>query len=180
MPYDADAKALLLARTYLQGGDGGRAALIEALQLMGWSVRNHQGAVLTAPPPGANTGLALRDYEVEELLWKPADQPTVRIISFAQALAVPFDDADPEELAQDIITTLRKSAGSTQAQQRFWARFIIALGRVSAAGLGELHHGKFRPVLPAALWLFDTSCCSCPHSTARPLLRPVSASRRTA
>lgn len=131
--YDADAQALILARRYLEGGDGSRAALLEALQHMGWGVRNAQGAMIKAPPAGADTGLAMRDYELEELLWSPSEQPTIRLISVAQALAVPFEDADPEELAQDLLDTIRKSADSEQPQQRFWALFIIALGRVSPA-----------------------------------------------
>jgi len=130
---DNDSAALLLARKYLAGGEGSRAALLEALNRMGWSVRNAKDAVLQAPPANANTGLAMRDYELEELLYKPAEQPTVRFISVAQAMAVPFGDADPEELAQDLLETIRKSAESDQPQQRFWARFIAALGRVSPA-----------------------------------------------
>ncbi|MES1168164.1 MAG: hypothetical protein ABUL61_03235, partial [Oleiharenicola lentus] len=133
IPYDADAAPLILARKYLEGGDGSRAALLEALERMGWGVRNVKGEVVKAPPANANTGLAMRDYELEELLWNPVDQPTVRLIAVAQALAVPFEDADPEELAQDIVETIRKGAESEQPQQRFWARFIIALGRVSPA-----------------------------------------------
>lgn len=133
MHYNADETALVLARRYLEGGDGGRAAVLEALQRMGWSVRNAQGTVLKAPAAAADTGLALRDYELEELLWKPSEQPVVRFISVAQALAVPFEDSDPEQLAQDLLDTIRRSAESTQPQQRFWARFIVALGRVSPA-----------------------------------------------
>lgn len=131
--YDADTAALVLARKYLEGGEDGRAAVLEALQRMGWGVRNAQGAMLKAPPAGTDTGLAMRDYELEELLWKPSAQPSIRLISFTQALAVPFEDADPEELAQDLVEAIRKSAASSQPQQRFWARFIIALGRVSPA-----------------------------------------------
>jgi hypothetical protein len=132
-PYDADSTALILARKYFEGGESGRAAALEALQLMGWGVRNAKGTMLIAPPTGKDTGLAMRDYELEELLWKPAEQPSVRLISVAQALAIPFEDADPEELAQDLVETIRKGAESTQPQQRFWARFIAALGRVSPA-----------------------------------------------
>ncbi|WP_129046419.1 hypothetical protein [Oleiharenicola lentus] len=151
--YDADSQALILARRYLEGGDGSRAALLEALQHMGWGVRNAQGAVLKAPPAGSDTGLAMRDYELEELLWNPAEQPTIRFISFAQAIAVPFEDADPEELAQDLVDTLRRSADSTQPQQRFWSRFIIALGRVSAANydLGMPAPAAIIPPNPAQL-----------------------------
>lgn len=133
MSYDADSSALVLARKYLEGGESSRAALLEALQHMGWGVRDAHGAMLQAPLAGTDTGLAMRDYELEELLWKPSEQPSIRFISVAQALAVPFEDADPEELAQDLVETIRKSAESTQAQQRFWARFIVALGRVSPA-----------------------------------------------
>lgn len=131
--YDLDTRALLLARRYMQGGEDGRQALYEALDLMGWSVRDVKNRVLRAPPAGANTGLAMRDHELEELFINPAEQPTVRFISVAQALAVPFEDADPEELAQDLLETIRTSAESSQPQQRFWARFIVALGRVSQA-----------------------------------------------
>lgn len=129
---DSDSAALLLARQYVAGGADSRAALEEALDRMGWSVRDAKGALLKAPRSG-DTGLALRDYEIEELLWKPSEQPSIRLISYAQALAIPLEGADPEELAQDLIETLRKSAASDQPQQRFWARFIIALGRVSPA-----------------------------------------------
>ncbi|ATC65525.1 hypothetical protein CMV30_17090 [Nibricoccus aquaticus] len=134
--YDADAMALILARRYVagEGNADSRIALLDALGRMGWDVRNHPGLITHPAPAGTATGLAMRDYEIDELLWKPADQPTVRFISFAQAVAIPFEDADPEELAQDLLDTLRKSADSDNPQQRFWARFIIALGRVSPSG----------------------------------------------
>ena len=148
--YEADAAAVVLARTYLAGGDGARPALLEALRRMGWGVRNVQGTSVQAPPAGADTGLALRDYEVEELLWKPSEQPSVRLISAAQALAVPFEDADPEELAQDLVAVLRTSAESTQPQQRFWARFIVALGRVSPANYDLLAAAPLAVIPPDA------------------------------
>ena len=134
--YDADAMALILARRYVAGGGNAdsRAALLDALGRMGWDVRNHPGVITHPAPAGTATGLALRDYEIDELLWKPAEQPAVRIISFAQTIAVPFEDADPEELAQDLVDVLRTCANADNPQQRFWARFIIALGRVSQTG----------------------------------------------
>ncbi|MDQ5979941.1 MAG: hypothetical protein QG602_2916 [Verrucomicrobiota bacterium] len=164
--YDADANALILARRYLEGGDGSRAALLEALQHMGWGVRNAQGVVLKAPPAGADTGLAMRDYELEELLWNPAEQPTIRLISVAQALAVPFEDADPEELAQDLVDTIRKSAESGQPQQRFWSRFIIALGRVSPANydLGMPAPAAIIPPDPAQLKRLETEALTNPFA----------------
>lgn len=132
--YDADTAALHLARQYLEGGAEARPAVLQALQRMGWGVRNARGDLITAPPAGTDTGLAMRDYELEELLWRPAEQPSLRLISFAQALAVPMKDADPEELAQELVEALRREADSAQPQRRFWARFIIALGRVGPAG----------------------------------------------
>ena len=130
IPYEGEAAALHLARRYLQGGDDARVALLEALQKMGWGVRDAKGAVLQQPPANANTGLAMRDYEIEELLWNPADLPSIRLISYAQTLAVPLEGADPEELAQALVETVRQSAKSEQPQQRFWGQFLIALGRV--------------------------------------------------
>ena len=131
LPYSADATSLLLAQRYLLGGSDSRVALLEALQRMGWGVRNAKGDILQAAPAGADTGLAMRDYELEELLWKPTEQPAIRLISVAQAMAVPFEGTDAEELAQDLLQTVRDSAESTQPQQRFWGRFILALSRVS-------------------------------------------------
>jgi hypothetical protein len=140
--YDADTMALVLARRYLAGAGNAdsRAAVHDALGRMGWDVRNHAGTITLPAPAGTATGLAMRDYELEELLWKPTEQPAIRLISYAQVLAVPFGDADPEEIAQDLVDVLRKSSNSKNPQQRFWARFIIALGRVSPAGydLSEL------------------------------------------
>jgi hypothetical protein len=143
----ADTTALVLARKYLQGGDDARTAVLQALQLMGWGVRNAKGSVLQAPPAGADTGLAMRDYELDELLWKPGDQPSVRLISAARALAVPFEDADPEALAQDLVETVRQGAVSSQPQQRFWAQYIIALGRVGPAGY-DLAAAAPLPIIP--------------------------------
>jgi hypothetical protein len=134
--YDADAMALILARRYVAGSGNAdsRAALLDALGRMGWDVRNHPGVITHPAPAGTATGLAMRDYEIDELLWKPTEQPTIRFISFAQAIAIPFEDADAEELAQDLLDTLRTCADSDNPQKRFWARFIIALGRVSPTG----------------------------------------------
>jgi len=148
--YDPDALALILARDYLKGGADGRAALVRALSLMGWSVRDLRGAVVHAAPAGADTGLAMRDYELDELMWNPTEQPSIRLISYAQAIAVPFEDVDPEELAQGLVDTLRKGAESAQPQQRFWARFILALGRVGA-GNYDLIGPSPTPVLPLTL-----------------------------
>lgn len=145
--HDPDALALILAREYLQGGEQGRAALVRALGLMGWGVRDLKGAVVHAAPAGADTGLAMRDYEIDELMWRPTEQPGIRLISYAQAIAVPFENADPEELAQDLVGVVRKSAESTQPQQRFWARFIIALGRVSPANY-DLSAPAPPPIVP--------------------------------
>lgn len=149
MPYDPDTAALALARKYLEGGDGARDALVEALGRMGWSVRDRNGVIVKAAPSGADTGLAMRDYELDELLWNPSEQPTIRLISLAQAMAVPFQGgSDPEELAQDIVETIRKSAASSQPQQRFWARFIVALGRASAANYDLLSSAPPSVILP--------------------------------
>ena len=133
MPYDADTIALVLARKYLEGGDGARDALHEALDRMGWGVRNEKGDLLRSPPAGTATGLAMRDYEIEELTWNLDALPAIRLINYAQVLAIPFEADDPETLAQDILLSIRQSAESDQPQQRFWARFIVALGRASAA-----------------------------------------------
>jgi len=149
--WEDEEAAWILAHQYLEGGPESRTALIEALRRMGWSVRTQQGAVLSAPAPGADTGLAMRDYELEELLWSSSAQPALRLISFAQAIAVPFPDADAEELAQDIVTTLRLSALSAQPQQRFWARFILALGRASPANYDLLAPGEYGVLPPAKL-----------------------------
>lgn len=132
--YGEEAEALRLARSYLEGGPDAQAALLEALKRMGWGVRNTTGQVVHAAPAGADTGLAMRDYELDELLWEPSRQPQIRLISMAQALAIPFENADPEEVAQLIVGTVRRSVGSEQPQQRFWGLFVAALGRVNADG----------------------------------------------
>jgi hypothetical protein len=96
MPYDADTIALVLARKYLEGGDGARDALHEALDRMGWGVRNEKGDLLRSPPAGTATGLAMRDYEIEELTWNLDALPAIRLINYAQVLAIPFEADDPE------------------------------------------------------------------------------------
>jgi hypothetical protein len=132
--FSSDDSALWLAMRYLRGGDEAREALGEAVRRMGWSVRDAQGRVIQSAPAGADTRLALWDYEMEELLWNPAEQPAVRLIATAQAMAVPLEGLDPEELAQGLLEAVREAAAARQPQQRFWGQFIIALGRASADG----------------------------------------------
>jgi hypothetical protein len=123
-----DAAALWLARRCAEGGEDARPALVAALDRMGWGVKDREGNLSRTPAIAAPTGLAMRDYEIESLFWNAQEQPGLRLISYARALAVALPTIDPEDLAQGLLDSVRDGAESTEPRRRFWARFIIALG----------------------------------------------------
>jgi len=141
-----DAAAVWLAMRCVEGPETGRPALVAALDRMGWGVKDREGNLLRAPAIAQPTGLAMRDYEIESLFWNAELAPSLRLISYARGLAVTMPNADPEDIAQSLLNSIRAGAESAEPRQRFWARFIIALGMaqddIDLAGPGE------PPVLP--------------------------------
>jgi hypothetical protein len=123
-----DAAAVWLAMRVAEGPETGRPALVAALDRMGWGVKDREGNLTRAPAIAEPTGLAMRDYEIETLFWNHDEQPGVRLITYADVLSVAFPTADPEELAQWLVDSVRAGAASAEPRRRFWARFIIALG----------------------------------------------------
>ncbi|HUG10411.1 MAG TPA: hypothetical protein VMM36_05330 [Opitutaceae bacterium] len=123
-----DGAAVWLAMRCAEGGDDARPALVAALDRMGWGVKDGEDNLVRAPAIAEPTGLAMRDYEIEAVFWNADLQPGMRLISYTRALAVAMPAADPEELAQGLLDSIREGAESSDPQRRFWARFIIALG----------------------------------------------------
>src|SRR5688572_24981313 len=140
-PDEEAAVALKLAQRFIAGGDDARAALHEALGKMGWDVRDMDGKILRAALAGTATGLAMRDYEIEELLWNTDEQLGLRMIVYAEGLSIPFEGANPSALAKDLMKALQASAKSERPQQRFWAYFIDALGRTNQTPYSLLDEG---------------------------------------
>lgn len=138
-----DAAAVWLAMRCAEGGETARPALVAALDRLGWAVKDKDGRVLRLPQLAKPTGLALREHELEMLFWNQEEQPAIRLISYAQTLAVLFPTADAEDLAQGLLDSIRSGAESDNPQRRFWARFIIALGMAQGGndltGPGDPH-----------------------------------------
>ena len=136
-----DGVAVWLAMRCADGGDEAQPALIAALDRMGWGVKDRDGNVRREPRVVPATGLAMRDYEIESVFWNAEQHPGMRLISYTRVLAVAMPEADPEQLAQDLLDAIREGAGSSDPQRRFWARFIIALGMsqngIDLSGPGE-------------------------------------------
>lgn len=159
-----DAAAVWLAMRCVEGPETGRPALIAALDRMGWGVKDREGNLLREPAIAQPTGLAMRDYEIESLFWNADLAPSLRFISYARGLAVTMPNADPEDIVQSLVNSIRTGAESKDPRRRFWARFIIALGMAQdgtdLTGPGE------PPVLPADMETLKAAMPKIPEDVA--------------
>ncbi|HEV2907942.1 MAG TPA: hypothetical protein VGX02_01625, partial [Candidatus Eremiobacteraceae bacterium] len=125
-------QATALARQVLAGGAGARQALLQALGLAGMPVRNADGSYLVQPA-GANQHVGFSSWEIEAMLKTMehgvALAPLSSLGAAMQDELAPFKGADVATL---IAGGIRTDAQSPDPALRFWAQFIIALGREGA------------------------------------------------
>jgi hypothetical protein len=128
-PAPVSDQATLLARQVLAGGSGARQALLQALGLAGMPVRNADGSYLVQPA-GANQHVGFSSWEIEAMMKAMehgvALAPLTSLGAAMQDELAPFKGADVAAL---IAGGIRTDAQSPDPALRFWAQFIIALGR---------------------------------------------------
>lgn len=123
-----DEVAAALAKRIAAGDDQSVPALLTALMTAGFGIRDTDGGVTQTVQPGQ--GLVFEAWEVAAMAKMYGERRTVAISYLCDTIrSVPELKEAP--LEKILIDGIRKQAVSDQPELRFWARFIVELGRVS-------------------------------------------------
>lgn len=128
-----DPQAEALAGRVLAGGDEARAALDAAIEAAGLGIIDTEGLLLTEPAQPSQ-GLAFGAYEVQALVDLEALGFAQPATDLAEVIAAPLAELDGEPVASMLIEGVRDAAQSEIATRRFWAHFLVELGRQRPAG----------------------------------------------
>lgn len=125
-----DAAAKVLAQRVLDGGADALAALVTALQASGIAIRGPEGQLAVRPAePWA--GQIVESWEVRTLLATVLPERTVSfaLSDLAEVVRAPVPELTNAPVAPLLVHDLRALAHAPASPSRFWARFVIELGR---------------------------------------------------
>jgi len=117
-----------LAKRVLAGGDGALPALVAALQASGIAVADPDRTVLVTPQSPAQ-GWGMERWEALVLGLHPESQTLVALPDLFAALAPDIPITAPGESAARLLADIRAQATSDKPTQRFFALFLVELGR---------------------------------------------------
>ena len=121
-----DQQASALARAVIKADSSSTAALYAAVLAAGFGVRDRDGSVLQTVQPGQ--GLAFRAGEVAALAKMYGEGRMVELAYLCDGLkSIPELKQAP--LEKILLDGIRKHAQDGNSPLRFWARFIVELGR---------------------------------------------------
>ena len=124
-----DEQASALARAVSKADSSSTAALYAAVLAAGFGVRDRDGSVLQTVQPGQ--GLAFRAGEVAAIAKMYGEGRMVELVYLSDGLeSIPELKQAP--LEKILLDGIRKHAQDGKSPLRFWARFIIELGRQRA------------------------------------------------
>jgi len=124
-----DEVAAALAKTIAVGDDQSMPALLTAILTAGFGIRDSDGGVTQTVQPGQ--GLIFDAWEIAAMAKMFGERRTVELSYLCDAFrAIPELKQAP--LEKIIINGIRKQSSSEQPELRFWARFIVELGKRSA------------------------------------------------
>lgn len=131
LPVEGNAaeQAAVLASQIQQGGEEAVAALVTALDLAGFPIRNSDGTVIV--PSAPSQGIAFNAWEVNTLANLVARRRTLSapLASVASALASPLPELTGGAMTGFILDAVRRPAYTTEGPLVFWSAFITELGR---------------------------------------------------
>ncbi len=124
----ADDVAAALAKHVAAGDDQSVPALLTALMTAGFGIRDNDGGVTQTVQPGQ--GLIFEAWEVAAIAKMYGERRTVDLSYLSDAIrSIPELKQAP--LERILIDGIRRQAVSEHPELRFWARFIVELGRQS-------------------------------------------------
>jgi hypothetical protein len=137
----ADEQAAALARMVGARDENSTAALYAAVLAAGFGVRERDGGVLQTVEPGQ--GLMIPSALVAGMAKLYGTGSAYGFGDFSAAFARLFPGLRPEQFAEMVAAGLRENAAGDDPAMRFWARFVVELGRsgekpydLSASGPG--------------------------------------------
>ena len=134
-----DEVAAELAKRVAAGDDQSMPALLAAIMAAGFGVRDSDGGVTQTVQPGQ--GLIFDAWEIASMAKMYGERRTVELSYLCDALKT-IPELKEAPLETIIINGIRKQAVSDQPELRFWARFIVELGRNSSPRYDLLGNGN--------------------------------------
>jgi hypothetical protein len=121
-----------LSRRVIADDEHSTAALLTSLQMSGLSVRADSGSIAyESVKPGQ--GIVIDAWEVAGLAKLYGEDMQVRLVDLSQALRSMLTPLKNVPVDAMIVDGIRTAAQGKQSSLRFWAQFIVALGRQSSA-----------------------------------------------
>jgi len=125
-PGTVDEMAATLAKQLSARDEGSAAALLTAIMTAGFGVRDRDGSVTQTVQPGQ--GLAFDAWEVAAMAKMYGESRAVQLTYLTDGLkSIP--QLKQASLDTILLEGIRKHARGNQPLLRFWARFIVELGR---------------------------------------------------
>lgn len=125
---NADQVAAALAKMVAQGDDQSVPALLTALLTAGFGIRDNDGGVTQTVQPGQ--GLNFESSEIASMAKMYGERRTVELSYLSDSLKT-IPELKEAPLEKFLIGGIRKQATSERPEMRFWAQFIVELGRHS-------------------------------------------------
>ncbi len=123
-----DEVAAALAKQVAAGDDQSVPALLTAIMMAGFGIRDSDGSVTQTIQPGQ--GLVFEAWEIASMAKMYGERRTVELSYLSNGLkSIPALKQAP--LEKFLLDGVRKQAVSEQPELRFWGRFILELGRQS-------------------------------------------------
>lgn len=141
----ADEQAATLAEAVSKGDSSSTAALYAAVLASGFGVRGSDGAILQTT--GSGQGIAFDAWEIAALSKLYGEGYGAELTHLAESFTRNVPQLANVPLANVLAEGVRAGAQSDNQSLRFWARFIVELGRRSNPGynlLAQTDAGKVR------------------------------------
>jgi hypothetical protein len=131
LPEEIDYWAARLATQIQKGGKEAEPGLLRALQFAGITVRDEQNRVVVIAAKPAQS-VAFASAEVAVMARMHGQRMTVPLKDLSDAFSGAIPEFRKAPLAALLLDGIRTHANSDKPAFRFWARFIVELGRRSA------------------------------------------------
>src|SRR6185436_18760974 len=127
---NVDQQAAALAKAVAAGDDSSTAALYAAVLASGYGVRDADGSVMQTTENGQ--GLIFESHEIAATAKLYGEDYGVMLSHLAESFSRSVPELKDVPLATALLDGIRNGAKSNHPAVRFWARFIVELGKKSA------------------------------------------------
>ena len=125
---DPDAAAIELARLVSRRDEHSTEALVGALKMAGFNIRTQDGSVLVGEK-NAGQGIAFDDWEVAAMAKLYGDGFHISLADLSSTFTETMPGFKKVPLSDLLLQGIRTDVDCKKPELRFWARFIVELGR---------------------------------------------------